>query len=125
VTDGGQQLEPRPPVRRPRHLLDPNDLRRSHTSTQSSQASLTSVQRWVMSALAVTTILHLSGGLILAAYFMDKERQDARVGLVLIAGLIGIFAAVTARLIHQKSPLSPWLLLGLVPGVVGLVLVLR
>jgi uncharacterized membrane protein YoaK (UPF0700 family) len=83
------------------------------------------VQRWVMSVLAVTTILHLAAGLVVAAYFMDDARQDSRIGLTLIAGIIGVFAAVTGRLIHQKSALSPWLLLGLTPGVVGLVLVLR
>ncbi len=115
----------RPPVRRSRHLLDPEDLHRSHQRSQSSQESLSSVQRWVMSVLAVTTILHLAAGLILAAYFMDESRTDARVGLSLIAAVVGVLAAVTARFIHQKPPLSPWLLLGLTPGVVGLVLVLR
>jgi hypothetical protein len=113
------------PVRRSRHLLDPDDLHRSHQRSQSSHASLTSVQRWVMSVLAVTTILHLAAGLVVAAVFMDASRTDARIGLNVIAAIIGVLAAVTARVIHHKSPLSPWLLLGLTPGLVGLVLVLR
>jgi hypothetical protein len=36
-----------------------------------------------------------------------------------------VLAVVTARLIHQKSALSTWLILGIVPGLVGLWLVLR
>ena len=78
-----------------------------------------------MSALAVTTILHLAAGLVVAAYFMDPTRTGARVGLNIIAAVIGVFAAAAGRLIHQKSAASPWLLLGLAPGIVGIWLVLR
>ena len=78
-----------------------------------------------MSVLAVTTILHLSAGLVVAAYFMDPSRSGARIGLNVIAGIIGVFAVAVARLIHLKSAVSPWLLLGLTPGLVGLWLVLR
>lgn len=112
------------PVRRPRHLLDPDDLQRSHRSTQSTRESLTHVQRWVMSVLAVTTILHLAVGLVVAALYLEPSRTDARVGLVVIAAVFGLLSVATGRLIHQRSPLTPWLLLGLLPGVVGLWLVL-
>jgi hypothetical protein len=78
-----------------------------------------------MSVLAVTTILHLSGGLVLAAYYIDDSRPSARIGLTAIAAVIGVLAVASGRLIHQKSALSPWLLLGLAPGIVGLWLVLR
>ena len=113
-----------PPVRRPRHLLDPADLHRSHRSSQSSTESLTKVQRWVMSVLAVTTILHLAAGLVIAAVFMDESRHGARIGLTIIAAIIGMLAVVTGRLIHAKSPLTPWLLLGLIPALVGFWLIL-
>ena len=96
-----------PAVRRPRHLLDPNDLHRSHQRSQSSQESLTNVQRWVMSILAITTILHLSAGLAIAAVFMDDAKVDARVGLNVIAAIIGVLAVAAFRLIHQKSLLTP------------------
>jgi hypothetical protein len=78
-----------------------------------------------MSVLAVTTILHLSAGLVVAAYYMDSSEGGARIGLSIIAGVIGVFAVAAGRLIHQKSAASPWLLVGLVPGIVGLWLVLR
>jgi len=82
------------------------------------------VQRWVMSVLAVTTILHLAVGLVVAAFYIDAARTDARVGLNLIAAAIGVLAVATGLVIHGKSALSPWLLLGLVPGLIGLWLVL-
>jgi uncharacterized membrane protein YdcZ (DUF606 family) len=112
--------DPKPPVRRPRHLLDPDDLHRSHVRSQGTTESLGQVQRWVMSALAVTTIAHLAGGVVLLAIFMDDNRLDARIGLNLIAGVIGVVAVATGLLIHRKSPVTPWLLLGLIPMLVGL-----
>jgi len=82
------------------------------------------VQRWVMSVLAVTTILHLAVGLVVAAFYIDASRTDARVGLNLIAAAIGVLAVATGLVIHGKSALSPWLVLGLAPGLIGLWLVL-
>ena len=41
-----------------------------------------------------------------------------------ISVAFGVVAAAVGRLIHQKPVASPWLLLGLVPGLVGLALVL-
>ena len=117
--------DPQIPVRRPRHLLGPENLHQSHRSSQSTTESLGNVQRWVMSVLAVTTILHLAGGLVLAAYFMDDSRLGARLGLDGIAGIVGILAVASGLLIHRKSPFSPWLVLGLTPAIVGLVLILR
>jgi 4-amino-4-deoxy-L-arabinose transferase-like glycosyltransferase len=116
---------PEESVRRSRHLLDPADLAQSHRRSQGTTESLGSVQRWVMSVLAVTTILHLAAGLVLAAVFMEDSRQGARIGLSVIAGGVGVLAVAIARVIHRRPPLSTWLLLGLVPAVVGLVLVLR
>ena len=111
--------DPVPPVRRPRHLLDPNDLQRSHQRSQGSSESLTKVQRWVISVLAVTTILHLAGGVALVAIFVDDSRLDARIGLNIISAVIGVLAVAAGLLIHGKRPLSWWLLLGLIPGLVG------
>jgi hypothetical protein len=72
-----------------------------------------------MSALAVTTILHMSGGLVLAAYFIDEDRPDARIGLDVIAGAFGVMAVAAARAIHGKPIVSWWLLLGFAPALVG------
>lgn len=85
--------------------------------------SVGQVQKWVLSALVATTLLHLSAGLILAAIFLDDARGDAgKVGLNVIAGLIGVGAVAAALAIHQKSVLTPWLAVGFLPCLVGLYL---
>jgi hypothetical protein len=113
------QPDPVKPVRRPRHLLDPDDLHRSHQRSQGSSESLTRVQRWVISVLAVTTIMHLAAGVALVPIFVDDNRLDERIGLNVISGVIGVLGIAAGLLIHGKRPLSWWLLLGLIPGLVG------
>lgn len=109
-----------PPTRRARHLMDPANPQRPSVGSM----SITRVQQWVLSVLAATTILHLSGGLVVGSLFIDSSRGGARVGLNVLAGLCGVFAVAAARLIHRKSAFSPWLLAGLLPALVGLWLVL-
>lgn len=110
--------------RRQRHLIDfdappkPRDIRRE-------EESLTRVQRYVMSVLAVTTVGHLAVGLVVAAVMLDAPQPGARVGLCVIAGAFGVIGVVVARLIHGRSPLTPWLLAGALPTVVGLWLLER
>lgn len=105
------------PARLPRHLMDPDNLpaRRGAGSSK----SLTQVQRWVMSSLAVVTILHLSATFVFAAVISDPGKIDARIGLNVIAGALGTVAVAAFRAIHGKPLVSPWLLLGTVPGLVG------
>ena len=114
--------EPAPPRRR--HLMDPNAPRpvRDH---ESENKSLTRVQRRVMSALVVTTLFHLVMGLIIAALFIDDPRPGAQVGLCLIAGAFGVIAVAVAFVIHGRKPLTPWLLVGLIPSAIGIYLIYR
>jgi hypothetical protein len=88
-------------------------------------AALTRVQRWVMSVLAVTTVAHLAVGLVIAALTLDDPSPGAQVGLCVIAGAFGVIGVVLARVIHGKSPLTPWLLVGALPTVVGIWLLER
>lgn len=83
------------------------------------------MQRWVLSVLAATTILHLSAGLAIAAIYSDADRLDARIGLNVLAAVTGVGAVAAFRGIHGKSIATPWLLLGLVPGLVGLAITFR
>lgn len=114
--------EPAPPRRR--HLMDPNAPRpvRDHAA---ETKSVSRVQRWVVSALVVTTIFHLVMGLIIAALFLDDPRPGARIGLCLIAGAFGVIAVAVAFVIHAKSPLTPWLLVGVIPSAIGIFLIQR
>jgi len=105
-----------PPAVR-KHLMTPGQPR----PQQRYNTSLTSVQRWVMSTLVATTILHLSVGVVVAAYFSD--RLDSQVGLLVISALFGLIAFGAALLIHKRSPLSLWLLPGLLPALVGAYLI--
>ena len=79
--------------------------------------TITSVQRWIMSSLAVTTFLHLAGGLVLAARYV--ELHSSKVGLLVISSAFGVLAFPAGLLIPGRSPLHPLLLLGLVPALVG------
>jgi hypothetical protein len=79
--------------------------------------SIGTVQKWVLSALAATTIMHMAGGLVIAAAFLDGTGKQ--VAMLAIATAFGLLAMVAALLIHQARVLSPWLLLGLVPTLVG------
>lgn len=115
-----------PVARRARHLMDPTAPRRSvdQAAVVRSEKSLTSVQRWVMSALVVTTILHLAVGVAVAAVFLEQPQLSAEIGLNVIAAAFGVIAVASGFALHGRSMLTPWLLLGLLPCAVGLWLTL-
>ena len=118
-----QQASP-PPRKRPRHLMDPDNPRRETISSRDSgPMHLEPVQKWVLSILAFTTIIHMSLGLMIAALYVDADRPDARIGLNVIAAAFGVISVAVFRAIHGKKLVSPWLLLGIIPGIVGILLV--
>lgn len=109
------------PVPRPRrHLMDPANPRPASPQGM----SMSTVQRWVMSVLAVTTIGHFAAGLVLAAVFMDSRALSARIGIDVIAAVVGVLGVAAGFLIHEKSPLTPWLLVGLIPAAIGIFYIL-
>ncbi len=116
-------MNPEPPVRRARHLMDPDAPRRA--PDPEALARLQRVQTWVMSVLVVTTIAHLSAGLAIAAQYVDEGALSAAVGLSVLAGAFGVIGIASGLAIHKRSLVSPWLLLGVVPGLVSVYLVLR
>lgn len=107
-----------PPVVR-KHLMTPGQPR----PHQRDSMSVGTVQKWVMSTLVVITILHLSAGVVIAAYFSDQV--VSQVGLLVISALFGLIALASALLIHQRRPVSWWLLPGLLPALAGALLILR
>ena len=111
-----------PTPRRAKHLIDPSAPRQR--ASAEDIARLERVQRTVMSVLVGTTIFHLSVGLVIAAVVIDDSQRVAQVGLCLLGGAFGVVAVAAAFAIHRRSPVSPWLLVGLVPTVVGLFVVL-
>lgn len=110
--------------RKQRHLID-FDAPRPPRDTAREAESLERVKRWVMSVLVVTTIAHLAVGLVIAAVMMDDPQPGARVGLCVIAGAFGVIGVALARVIHGRSPLTPWLVVGVLPTAIGLWLLAR
>jgi hypothetical protein len=105
-------------TQRPRkHLMVPGEP----APHRPDAMSLGRVQKWVLSTLAVSTIFHLAAGLVVAALYVDT--LDAQIGLLAISGAFGMIAIAVGVLIHQRSPLTPWLALGLIPPAVGAFLV--
>ncbi len=92
----------------PRKRTDPEDL-----------ARLEKVQRRVLAVLALTTVLHLSVGLIIAADHVDPDRLDAQLGLIAIGTAFGVGGIAATLALLRRPMLSWWLVLGLLPGVAG------
>lgn len=105
--------------------MDPANPQREVRKPSTGAMHLEPVQKWVLSILAATTIVHLAAGLVIAAMYVDDGRTDAQIGLNVLAGAFGVIAVAVFRAIHQKKPVSAWLLLGLIPTFVGLWLTFR
>lgn len=126
MTDPRATQPAAPPRKRPRHLMDPANPRREVVrSPGSGPMHLEPVQKWVLSVLAATTVAHLAVGIVIAALYVDESRPGARIGLNVIAAAFGVVAVAVFRAIHQKKAASAWLLLGVLPGIVGIWLVSR
>lgn len=107
------------PARR-RHLMDP-----AHPVRPVNDRSLTQVQRYVASTLAVFTAAHLAAGVVLAALATPADAIPARVGLSVIAGAFGVIAVLSGLAIHRRPLLSAWLLAGPLTTAASLWLTLR
>lgn len=101
--------------RRPRHLMDPENPVRPV-----NDASLTRVQRWVLSSLTLVTVAHFAVGLLLAARALPAEVVGGRVALAAIAGVLWTAGVAGSRALHDARIWSAWLLVGPLLGVAGL-----
>ncbi|MEV5002373.1 hypothetical protein [Nocardioides sp. LML1-1-1.1] len=106
------------PSPRRRHLMDPSAPRKAPDPQDIERLQRT--QRRVVAALIVTTVLHLAVGFVIAADHVDPDRTDARVGLSLIATAFMVGGIAATLLVLRRSWRSPWLLLGLLPGIAGI-----
>lgn len=114
IGDNGDMSQPA--RRRPSHLLDLDNL---PVRTVKDDVALTKVQTWVLSTLAVSTIMHMAGALIIFGISIDADKPGSRYGLMAIAALFGIVGVAAGRLIHRVSPFSLWLLTGTLPALFG------
>lgn len=76
------------------------------------------VQRWV--AAAVLAHVGTVPAVSLAVYSIGfaKTDHDRGVGLWIMSGVIGLLTVAGVRLIFQRTPFSPWLVLGALPTAV-------
>lgn len=99
-------MDPSQPRKRP----SAQDLERLHR-----------VQRRVVSVLVMTTLVHLTVGLILAARFdVAGHRADAKVALVLVGAAFFACGIAASRAINRKPVLTWWLALAVVPAALGI-----
>lgn len=77
------------------------------------------VQRWV----AAVVLIHVGGSpaLALAAFapHMENTEHSSGIGLWVMSGAVGLATTVGVLLIHQRSLLSPWLIIGVLPMIVS------
>ena len=95
--------EPRPPAR--------------HNSMSTVQ-----VQKWVATVLTVVVLGHLAEALVIFALISPADHPASRIGLLIIAGVVGLITAAGVRAIHARHLVSLWLLVGLFPAGVGVYL---
>jgi hypothetical protein len=74
------------------------------------------VQRWVASALVLTVCTLFATGMAILSGTVD--RAGAQPGLLILSCVVGLMAMAGVRVINQRSVLTPWLLLGLLPAIV-------
>ena len=65
------------------------------------------VQRWVISALVLTTALHFVGGLLILAVTLD--RPDAFWVLTIISTIVSALSIAGVRVLNELRVLTPWL----------------
>lgn len=110
--------KPVKPVKRPKHLMDPNNLQRPVNNRK-----LTNVQRWLMAVTIVITSWHLAIGLHAASWVLTDSAVGAKVGLNVIGSVFTLLGLVAGFALHQKNvftwPHWPWLAVCLIPGVFG------
>ncbi|QNE17391.1 hypothetical protein F1D05_04980 [Kribbella qitaiheensis] len=96
----------------PRRFLrsDPSRRRKMNIET---------VQRWVFAVI----LIHIGGSptLALAAYspHAEQTKHSTGVGLWIMSGVVGLATAAGVLLIHQRSLVSPWLIVGVLPMAVA------
>jgi len=102
-----------------RHLITPGAPR---PPARPNAMSTVQVQKWVTTVLTVVILGHLAEALVIFALLSPRDHPASRVGLLVIAGIVGLLAAGGVRAIHRRRLVSPWLLLGLIPAASGIYL---
>jgi hypothetical protein len=111
----GQPAAPKPR----KHLMVPGAPR---PAPRPNAMSTEQVQKWVVTVLVVVVVGHLAEALVIFALMAPQDHPASRIGLLIIAGVVGLLGAGGVRAVHRRRPLSTWLLLGLLPAASGVYL---
>lgn len=79
---------------------------------------ITKVQQWVASALLLVVGLTPAATLALVSVWMNEEEgmRSNAVGLWVMSPIWAVVTIAGVLVIHRRSVLSPWLVLGLIPA---------
>jgi len=81
---------------------------------------ITKVQQWVATTLLLT--MGMISAVCMAGYSVWSETladNGNAPGLWAMGAVVGVLTIGGCLLIHRRSPLSPWLVIGLVPAAVA------
>lgn len=96
----------------------PSNERREELRRE-DERSLKQVQHWVITLLIFMFAAFPIGGLIGASHAMLDDKKSSSIGLMVMAGVIGLAAVAIMRFVHQKTVATPLLLLGVVPAAIA------
>lgn len=77
------------------------------------------MQRLIISALLIVVIGVPAVALAIYSPYLARTDRGTAVGLWVMAGVLGLMAALGVLLAHRGRPYSPLLLIGLVPAAVS------
>ena len=115
-TSPGHQTGQPPTPKLRKHLMTPGAPR---PAPWPNAMNTEQVQKWVTTVLAVVLGGHLAEALVIFALISSRSHPASRIGILIIAGVVGIITVGGVRAIHKRPLLSSWLLLGLLPAATG------
>jgi hypothetical protein len=90
-----------------------------------SELSPEQVQRWVVSLLVLAISSFPLGALAATSILLDSDgRTGAALALIAVMAVLGAAVIGAMRLVHERSPMTPWMLAGLAPAVMTALFVL-
>ncbi len=84
--------------------------------TSARVTSFERTQRWVITALISAVASFPTGALVVVTHVTREDDPATAVALCIMTGVIGIAALVAILLMHRRSAVSWYLLLGLLPA---------
>jgi hypothetical protein len=98
----------------------PWHVHRAGVDEREPHVHITKVQQWVATAVLLIVGMGVAVPLAWASSQMlqDPETEASAVPLWVMSGVWGVATMAGARVIHGRSVLSPWLLVGLLPAAV-------